>query len=124
MPQPLGGLPPRARPSRWFPRASPVDDRLFQGSDEPYSGHWRQNPEPWPPGLAGGDSARQQLRDALGELPPLWRAVARARDVAGRDAAEVAAELGLVAGQEQRILNQARAALRASLSRLARRDPR
>jgi RNA polymerase sigma-70 factor, ECF subfamily len=122
MPQPLGGLTPRR--SRWSPRASPVDDRLFQGRDEPCPGHWRQNPEPWPPGLTSDDSARGQLRDALGELPPLWRAVARWRDVAGRDAAEVAAELGLAAGQEQRILNQARAALRASLSRLARRDPR
>ena len=49
MPQPLGGLAPRARRSRWFPRASPVDDRLFQGSDEPAPGHWRQNPEPWNP---------------------------------------------------------------------------
>ena len=124
MPQPLGGLAPRARRSRWFPRASPVDDRLFQGSDEPAPGHWRQSPEPWPPGLAPGDSAGRQLRDALGELPPLWRAVVRSRDVDGRDAADVAAELGLAAGQQQRILNQARAALRASLSRLARRDPR
>jgi hypothetical protein len=62
MPQPLQGLAPRARRSRWFARASPVDDRLFQGSDDPYPGHWRQNPAPWPPGFTGDESARRQLR--------------------------------------------------------------
>ncbi len=109
-----------ARWSRWFGGTSTVDDHLFQGSDDPYPGYWRQSPEPWPAGLADEDTALRQLSRALEELPPSWRAVARARDVAGRDTAEVAAELGLTVGQEQRILNRARAALRVSLSRLTR----
>ena len=105
--------------SRWYPRARPVNDGLFQSEDDPFPGHWRQNPEPWPPELASGDRARQELRRALGELPATWRAVICARDVTGRDAVK----LGLAAGQEQQVLNQARAALRASLARLARREP-
>lgn len=104
--------------------ADPADDGLFQGRDDPYPGHWRQNPVPWPAGLTGDAAARRQLHDALDELPSPWRAVVRSRDVAGRDAAEVAAGLGLTPGQEQRILNQARAALRDALSRLAGQDPR
>ncbi|HEX5290526.1 MAG TPA: hypothetical protein VFX25_16820 [Streptosporangiaceae bacterium] len=100
--------------------ANPADDRLFQGRDDPFPGHWRQPPAPWPAGLTTDDAARQRLRDALAGLPPSWRAVVRGRDVAGRDAAEVAAGLGLTAGQERQIRNLARAALRASLSRLAR----
>jgi RNA polymerase sigma-70 factor, ECF subfamily len=100
--------------------AHPVDERLFQGRDDPFPGHWRQPPAPWPPGLTSDDAARQRLSDALAELPPSWRAVVGEHDVAGRDAAEVAAGLGLTAGQERHIRNMARAALRASLSRLAR----
>jgi RNA polymerase sigma-70 factor (ECF subfamily) len=111
MPQ---SVAPRWR--RWFARASPVDVRLFQDAGDPYPGHWRRSPEPWPAGFAGGDAARRQLHQALAELPPLWRAVIVSRDMAGRDAAGVAAELGLTIGQQQQILNQARAALRTSLS--------
>jgi RNA polymerase sigma-70 factor, ECF subfamily len=109
---------------RWFRRASPVDDRLFQDASEPYPGHWRRSPEPWPAGFPGGGAAREQLHLALAELPPLWRAVIESRDVAGRDAASAAAEFGLTIGQEQQILNQARAALRTSLSHRTGRDPR
>jgi RNA polymerase sigma-70 factor (ECF subfamily) len=100
--------------------AYPVDDSLFQGRDDPFPGHWRQPPAPWPAGLTSDDAARGHVRDALAALPPPWRAVVRSRDVAGRPAAEVAAGLGLASGQERQILNMARAALRASLSRLAR----
>jgi RNA polymerase sigma-70 factor (ECF subfamily) len=110
--------------SRWFPRASPVDDNLFQGSEDPYPDHWRQSPEPWPPGLAGEDGARQELRNALGDLPPTWRAVISSRDMAGRNGGAAAGELGLTAGQERLILNQARAALRDRLaSRIRRAAP-
>jgi RNA polymerase sigma-70 factor, ECF subfamily len=113
-----------ARWSRWFPRAGPVCDGLFQGAGDPYPGHWRRSPEPWPAGFADGDFGHRELRRGLGELPPSWRCVIYLRDVAGRDAASVAAELGLTAGQEQQILNQARAALCAALSRRAGQDPR
>lgn len=110
--------------TRWFRRASPVDGRLFQDPGDPYPGHWRRSPDPWPAGFTTGDTAREQLRHALAELPPLWRAVVEARDITGQDAASVAAELGLTAGQEQQILNQARAALRTSLASRAGQDPR
>ncbi len=112
-----------ARWARTFSTTGPVDDDLFRGDEDPYPRHWRQSPEPWPPGFTGADLTRQQLLRTFKELPPSWHAVAYERDVAGRDAAEVAAELGLTVDQEQRILNQARAALRTSLADLfARRD--
>ena len=34
--------------AHWF-RAKPlVPDEAFQGRNEPYPGHWRRFPEPWP----------------------------------------------------------------------------
>ena len=81
-------------------------------------------PQPRPPGLALAVTPPASSCATRSGSFRRCGARGRARDVACRDAAEVAAELGLVAGQEQRILNQAWAALRDSLSRLARRDPR
>jgi RNA polymerase sigma-70 factor, ECF subfamily len=100
--------------SRWFPPRGPVDDELFQGPDEPYPGHWRVPPPPWPAGYPAGDGGR--LRAAFEALPPLWQAVVLARDVAGAPAGP---GLGLTAAQQRRVLNQARAALRTALA-----DPR
>ena len=99
-----------ARWARWFRRASPVPDSAFQGSDEPYPGHWRHWPEPWPP--------------ALDELPVMWRAVVHRRDVAGRPSEDVADELGITVEQQRRILTMARAALRDRLADLLSRGDR
>lgn len=118
------GRTPATRWSRWFPTTSPVDDALFQGPDDPYPGHWRELPPPWPPGFTDEEATVDELRQALEDLTPSWRAVAQARDVAGRGAAEVADDRGITVDQEQRILNRARAALREALGHLlSRREP-
>jgi RNA polymerase sigma factor (sigma-70 family) len=112
-----------ARWARWFRRASPVPDSAFQGPDEPYPGHWRHNPEPWPSGVAADPAAQQRLREALDDLPATWRAVVDQRDVAGRSSEDVAHELGITVEQQRRILTMARAALRDQLANLfSRRD--
>jgi RNA polymerase sigma-70 factor (ECF subfamily) len=105
-----------ARWSRWFRRPGPVPDTEFQGSDEPYPGHWRHFPGPWPPGIAADPAVRQHLHAALDELPATWRAVVRWRDIAGRPGDEVAHELGISVEQQRSILTMARAALRDRLA--------
>lgn len=107
-----------ARWTRWFPRTGPVDDRAFQGSDEPYPRHWRRFPEPWPRVSAADGDVRRRLLAALDELPATWRAVLRQRDVAGRDAESVADDLGMSVEQQRKILNRARAAVRDRLADL------
>jgi RNA polymerase sigma-70 factor, ECF subfamily len=101
--------------SRWFRGGGPVPDEAFQGPDEPYPRHWRQLPEPWPPVSGSEPAVQERIRRALDELPATWRAVVRGRDIAGRDAGDVARELGITVEQQRTILNQARAALRARL---------
>ena len=114
-----------ARWIRWFPRTGPVDDRAFQGPDEPYPRHWRRFPDPWPPVSAAEGAVRRHLYAALDQLPATWQAVVRQRDVAGRDPERVADDLGISVEQQRTILNQARAALREQLADLlTRRDRR
>lgn len=117
-------------------RAQPVvPDAAFQGAAEPYPGHWRRFPEPWPAGPAArpgtaarpGDEARtsealasvrQAALDAgLADLPELWRHVVIAHDVAHRDDQQVADDLDLTLDQERDILARARAAVRDRLDR-------
>jgi RNA polymerase sigma-70 factor (ECF subfamily) len=105
-----------ARWARWFRRASPVPDGAFQGSDEPYPGHWRHLPEPWPPAVAADPAVGQRLREALDELPVTWRAVIHRHDIAGQPSEDVAHELGITVEQQRRILTMARAALRDQLA--------
>jgi RNA polymerase sigma-70 factor, ECF subfamily len=113
------GAEPRnriARWSRWFPAEPAVDDSAFQDVDEEFPRHWREFPQPWPG--ADPDTVRRGLAEAMAELPASWRDVVRRRDVAGRDAAEVARELGITVEQEQAMLNRARAFLRTRLAEL------
>jgi RNA polymerase sigma-70 factor (ECF subfamily) len=105
-----------ARWARWFRRASPVPDSAFQGSDEPYPGHWRHLPEPWPPAVAADPAVGQRLREALDELPVTWRAVVHRHDIAGQPSEDVAHELGITVEEQRRILTMARAALRDQLA--------
>src|SRR5579859_1075687 len=107
-------------------RAQPVvPDAAFQGATEPYPGHWRQFPEPWPAAPAGrpgaeapgrpGAEARTSVQAALdaglAHLPELWRRVVTAHDVAHRDDQQVADDLDLTLDQERDILARARAAV-------------
>jgi DNA-directed RNA polymerase specialized sigma24 family protein len=105
--------------ARWFPRSGAVADSRFQGPDEPFPGHWRSAPPPWPREL--GPEFYQQLRLEVGALPELWARVLWERDVNHRAPVEVADQLGITMDQEQRILTQARAALRERLAELVAR---
>jgi RNA polymerase sigma-70 factor (ECF subfamily) len=103
-------------------RARPiVPDSAFQDQGEPYPGHWRHAPQPWP--QAARPRAAQMLA-AFEELPATWRRVLLRHDGRTRAPAEraglddtVAGELGLTVDQERDILTQARAALRDRLAR-------
>ena len=122
----LRGEPPRnrlARWSRWFPPTPAVDESRFQGAAEPRPRHWRAFPRAWPAVEPADPTLRDTLAAALDELPRTWRDVVIARDVRGRSAAEVGAQLGVTPEPQRAILNRARARLREQLAeRFARRD--
>ena len=113
-----------ARWSRWYRRSGPVADSEFQGPGEPYPDHWRQFPGPWPPAFAADRAVRERLREGLDELPVMWGAVVRQRDVAGRSGEDVAHDLGITVEQQRSILTMARAALRDQLTDLFSREAR
>jgi len=99
------------------PDAGPtVDPALFQGAGDPYPGHWRADPAPWPEQHALAVEARACLADAIAKLPARQRAVLVLRDVEGHDAAEVCSILDLTAANQRVLLHRARAFVRAELA--------
>jgi RNA polymerase sigma-70 factor (ECF subfamily) len=116
----LRGEEPRNRfarwTARWFTRTPTVPDSWFQRAGEPFPRHWRRFPESWATADPADPAVRQALAAAIEQLPATWREVIVARDVLGRDAAEVSERLGLTARQQRAILNRARAILRARLA--------
>lgn len=114
----MRGWPPRALLRHRFRRSGPVPDQAFQGPDEPYPDHWREAPEPWPPGFLARVETWRALRVAVEDLPDIWREVVRLRDVEGRPEQEVSRRLTVSVEQQRHILNEARAALRARLAGL------
>lgn len=98
-----------------------VDPDRFQGPDEPYPGHWRALPAPWPdlvpsPEQRTLDAELQaRLEDALAGLPERQRAVITLRDVQGRPAEEVCAILEISPANQRVLLHRARAHVRARL---------
>jgi RNA polymerase sigma-70 factor (ECF subfamily) len=98
-----------------------VDPDRFQGPDEPYPGHWRALPTPWPdlvpsPEQRTLDAELQaRLEDALAGLPDRQRAVITLRDVQGRPAEEVCAILEISSANQRVLLHRARAHVRARL---------
>ena len=102
-----------------------VDPDRFQDDTEPYPGHWRENPAPWPDLDAGEPAVRAALDAGLGALPDTWARAVRGHDIERRPEAEVAAELDVTKEQLRDLLNRARAQLREDLARaLGRRDDR
>ena len=98
-----------------------VDPDRFQGPDEPYPGHWRGLPAPWPD-LASSPEQRTldaelqaRLESALAGLPERQRAVITLRDVQGRPAEEVCAILEISPANQRVLLHRARAHVRAQL---------
>jgi RNA polymerase sigma-70 factor, ECF subfamily len=94
-----------------------VDPSRFQGPDEPYPGHWREWPAPWPDpedaALAG--ELRRRAGAALAELPERQRVVLALRDIEGYDSAEVCSILDITAANQRVLLHRARAHVRRSL---------
>jgi RNA polymerase sigma-70 factor (ECF subfamily) len=117
----------------WAPRfrAKPlVPDAAFQGTNEPYPGHWRRFPEPWPsaPACEPDADGRTTEHHAAAEaaftgLPSQWRVVV-ARYLARRAAQQVAADLGLTVKEVRDILARAQAAVRDELDRARTGRPR
>lgn len=94
-----------------------VDPSRFGGLGDPYPGHWREFPAPWPSpetdALAG--EVRAQVAAALAELPDRQRIVVTLRDVEGYDAEEVCTILGITAANQRVLLHRGRAFVRARL---------
>jgi RNA polymerase sigma-70 factor (ECF subfamily) len=96
-----------------------VDPSRFQGPDDPYPGHWRRFPEPWPSPESEVVSREVQrtVEAALAELPHRQRVVITLRDVDGYSSDEVCSILEISAANQRVLLHRARAAVRARLER-------
>jgi RNA polymerase sigma-70 factor, ECF subfamily len=113
------------RESRVVPASSLADDAgptvdpaLFQGPGEPYPGHWRQFPAPWPTPEQHTLAAetRSFLTEAIGRLPERQRVVLVLRDVEGHTAEEVCSILDITAANQRVLLHRARAFVRGELA--------
>jgi RNA polymerase sigma-70 factor (ECF subfamily) len=117
----LRGQEPRNRfarwTARWLPGTPAVPADRFQGAGEPFPGHWRRFPGPWPAAAPSDADVRDVLIPAVSELPATWREVIISRDALGLGAADVSRRLGLTPQQQREMLNRARARLRERLAR-------
>jgi RNA polymerase sigma-70 factor (ECF subfamily) len=99
------------------PDAGPtVDPALFQRAGEPFPGHWRVTPAPWPEQQALAAEVRAFLTEAITRLPERQRVVLVLRDVAGHDADEVCRILDLTPANQRVLLHRARATIRRELA--------
>jgi RNA polymerase sigma-70 factor (ECF subfamily) len=92
----------------------PTVDRSRFGSD----GMWSDGPRSWdnvPESKVLGAETIQHVRSAIDTLPPKQREVILLRDVAGFDAGEVSALLGISPANERVRLHRARASVRQKL---------
>ena len=94
-----------------------VDPDRFQDDTEPYPGHWRENPAPWPDVDPADPAVLAAVESGLAALPDTWARAVRGHDVEGRSEADVAAELDVTVAQLRDLLNRARAELREHLAR-------
>ena len=94
-----------------------VDPSRFQGPNEPFPGHWREWPDPWPEpeDAALARELRQRAGAALAELPERQRVVLALRDIEGYDTAEVCSILDITAANQRVLLHRARAHVRRRL---------
>jgi RNA polymerase sigma-70 factor, ECF subfamily len=100
-----------------------VEPARFQGPGEPYPGHWREFPAPWPvaSGLPGPEQEalaaelRTRMVAALAQLPARQRVVITLRDIDGYTSDEVCAILEISAANQRVLLHRARAFVRARL---------
>jgi len=95
-----------------------VDPSRF-GAD----GMWRSGPAAWdnlPESKVLGDETMKRVKSAIAGLPPKQREVIVLRDVAGLEATEVSALLGISAANERVRLHRARSAVRKMLEEYLR----
>jgi RNA polymerase sigma-70 factor (ECF subfamily) len=94
-----------------------VDPGRFRGAGEPYAGHWREFPAPWPSPEQEllAVEIRSQVAAALTRLPALQRIVITLRDVEEYDSEEVCSILDISAGYQRVLLHRARASVRGWL---------
>jgi hypothetical protein len=90
----------------------PVSETAFQDTGEPYPGHWREAPEPWPDAGSAYPQRRAALRRAFANLPDLWRRVLLGRDTR------------LTAAERRDVLARAHGTLRSALDTNVRGDQR
>src|SRR5918994_7114170 len=92
-------------------------DRFLGPDHDRYPGHWALGPTRWPlpdEGLLAGET-REEIADAINELPPAQRAVITLRDVEGWDSEEVCEMLDISAGNQRVLLHRARSRVRAAI---------
>jgi RNA polymerase sigma-70 factor (ECF subfamily) len=96
-----------------------VDPDRFQGQDEPFPGHWREFPAPWPSPEQHTLAAetRATVAAAVERLPPRQRVVIVLRDVEGYSSEEVCSILEISAANQRVLLHRARSVVRAELER-------
>jgi RNA polymerase sigma-70 factor (ECF subfamily) len=94
-----------------------VDPRRFQRPGEPFPGHWREPPPPWPSPEQGTLAAevRTHVDAAVTRLPDRQRIVITLRDIEGYSPDEVCTILEITAANQRVLLHRARAAVRAEL---------
>jgi RNA polymerase sigma-70 factor, ECF subfamily len=94
-----------------------VDPDRFQKDDEAFPGHWATPPRPWqkPERRLLSLEARDQLKQALAQLPERQRLIVVLRDVEGLSAEEVRKLLDLSPENQRVLLHRGRSRLRASL---------
>ena len=96
--------------------APTVDPESFQGRDEPFPGHWRTFPAPWPDEALLTKEVHEVVRQLVDGLPPQQRAVIALRDIEGCSAEETCELLGLTPGNQRVLLHRARAGVRRDLA--------
>jgi RNA polymerase sigma-70 factor (ECF subfamily) len=94
-----------------------LDPDRFQKDDEAWPGHWATPPRPWqkPERRMLSLEVREQLKEALAELPERQRVVVVSRDVEGVSAEEVRDLLELSQENQRVLLHRGRSRLRAIL---------
>jgi RNA polymerase sigma-70 factor (ECF subfamily) len=94
-----------------------VDPTRFRGPGDPFAGHWREFPAPWPSPEQEtlADEVRSQVAGALAELPDRQRVVITLRDVEGYGSDEVCSILDITAANQRVLLHRARAFVRSRL---------
>jgi RNA polymerase sigma-70 factor, ECF subfamily len=94
-----------------------VDPDRFQRDDEAWPGHWATPPRPWqkPERRLLSLEAREQLKQALAQLPERQRLIVVLRDIEGLSSEEVCDLLELSQENQRVLLHRGRSRLRALL---------